>query len=184
MTGMRRGELAGLEWKDIDYEKNTISINRTGAYCKNIGIYTKEPKTAGSIRVITVSEIVIKQLKEYQEWYNINKANWGDRWIDSDRLFVQEHGEPICPNTIRFWLNKMLVENGMPHITVHSLRHTNITMQIAAGLLLQLPAEPDIQGLVQQQISTPTLLKALTNMRQKYWKIYLQMTIMEAKTLQ
>ena len=136
LTGMRRGELVGLEWKDIDYDKNTISISRTGAYCKSLGIYTKEPKTAGSIRIITVSEIVIKQLKEYQEWYNSNKANWGDRWIDSGRLFVQEHGEPICPSTIRFWLNKLLTENGMPHITVHSLRHTNITMQIAAGVPL------------------------------------------------
>ncbi len=51
MTGLRRGELAGLEWKDIDVERHTLSVNRTGCYSPLAGgVYTKEPKTEGSVR--------------------------------------------------------------------------------------------------------------------------------------
>ena len=137
MTGMRRGELAGLEWKDIDFENRRISINRASAFSKTKGIYTKAPKTEGSIRRISVSEVVIKQLEEYYEWYKATKQNWGDRWVDTDRLFVQEHGQAINPGTIRFWLQKLLKESGLPYVTVHSLRHTNITLQITAGVPLR-----------------------------------------------
>lgn len=137
LTGLRRGEIAGLEWKDIDFERHTLTVNRTGCYSKIAGgIFTKEPKTEGSIRKITISEILVEILKEYKIWYDEQRANWGDRWVDSDRLFVQEYGKPINPETIHYWLKKMLSNSRLPDITLHSLRHTNITLQIAAGVPL------------------------------------------------
>lgn len=137
MTGLRRGEIAGLEWKDINFERHTLTVNRTGCYSKIAGgIFTKEPKTEGSVRRITISEVLVEMLKEYKVWYDEQRANWGDRWVDSDRLFVQEYGKPINPSTIHFWLKKMLKESNLPDVTLHSLRHTNITLQIAAGVPL------------------------------------------------
>ncbi len=137
MTGLRRGELAGLEWKDIDFVLHTLSVNRTGCYSISMkSIYTKEPKTEGSIRRITISELLNEQLKEYKAWYDTQRENWGDQWEDSDRLFVQETGKPINPSTIHFWLKKMLKKANLPDVTLHSLRHTNITLQIAAGVPL------------------------------------------------
>lgn len=135
MTGLRRGEIAGLEWKDIDFERHTLTVNRTGCYSKIAGgIFTKEPKTAGSIRRMTISEVVVEVLKEYNVWYDEQRENWGDKWVESDRLFVQEYGKPINPETIHLWLKKMLEKSGLPQVTLHSLRHTNITLQIAAGV--------------------------------------------------
>ena len=137
MTGLRRGEIAGLEWKDINFERHILTVNRTGCYSKIAGgIFTKEPKTEGSVRRITISEVLVEMLKEYKVWYDEQRANWGDRWVDSDRLFVQEYGKPINPSTIHFWLKKMLKESNLPDVTLHSLRHTNITLQIAAGVPL------------------------------------------------
>lgn len=78
----------------------------------------------------------MEQLVAYKKWYDNTAELWGDRWVHSDRLFVQECGKAIAPDTVHFWLNKLLKESGLRHITVHSLRHTNITLQIAAGVPL------------------------------------------------
>lgn len=136
LTGMRRGEAAGLEWKDIDFENHIISIRRTSNYSKTLGIFTKEPKTEGSIRQISVPQLLLDTLKEYRLYYNDLADKWGAKWVHSDRLFVREHGEPMSPDTINFWFKKLLNGTDLPHVTVHSLRHTNITLQIAAGVPL------------------------------------------------
>ena len=53
LTGMRRGEILGLEWKDIDYEKNEISIERTSVYAEGLGVFTKSTKTENSLRKVS-----------------------------------------------------------------------------------------------------------------------------------
>ena len=136
LTGMRRGELCGLEWDDIDFEKETIMINRSVTVAKGFGPITKEPKTATSKRVIGISKHLIGVLREYKAWYDQYRVDVGDQWIESNRLFIQEFGKPIHPATVDFWMDKVCKAAGLPHRTVHSLRHTNITMQIAAGVPL------------------------------------------------
>ncbi|MDE7182505.1 MAG: site-specific integrase [Clostridia bacterium] len=135
-TGMRRGELAGLEWKDVNFKDGTITIRRTSNYSKSCGIYTKEPKTENSIRTITVSEIVKNQLYEYWLWYYSNKKSLGDKWIETDRIFIGKNGGSIAPQIFDMWLTILRIRQNLPQFTVHSLRHTNITLQIAAGVPL------------------------------------------------
>ncbi len=67
LTGMRRGEVAVLEWGDIDFENGTIHICRTSNHSKSKGIYTKEPKTENSIRTMSISNVLVEQLSEYRE---------------------------------------------------------------------------------------------------------------------
>jgi len=135
-TGLRRGEVAGLEWGDIDFENATIHICRTSNHSKTKGIYTKEPKTENSDRTMSISNMLIEQLLEYKKWYIRNKENWGDKWVETDRLFTGERGGPIDPNRFDAWLRKLKKDTDLPPFTVHSLRHTNITLQIAAGVPL------------------------------------------------
>lgn len=135
-TGMRRGELTGLEWKDLNFEERTLSICRTGNYSKLCGHYTKAPKTEGSVRTISLSETVINQLLEYREWYLNYRENLGRRWVETDRLFTGEHGGPISPESFESWLRILRRDFNIPHFTIHGLRHTNITIQIAAGVPL------------------------------------------------
>lgn len=136
LTGMRRGEVAGLEWSDIDFKTKRISVQRTSNYSKSKGIYTKDPKTKNSQRTLSISDMLVQVLKEYKEWYDDYKANWGNEWINSNRLFTKEKGEPADPNSIDRWLNYLLRDSNLPHVSVHSLRHTNITLQINAGVSL------------------------------------------------
>ena len=135
-TGMRRGELAGLEWKDVNFKDRTITIRRTSNYSKSCGLYTKEPKTENSIRNITVSEIVKNQLYEYWLWYYSNKKHLGNKWIETDRLFVGKNDGAISPQQFDTWLTMLRKRYDLPQFTIHSLRHTNITLKIAAGVPL------------------------------------------------
>ncbi|MGN0599211.1 MAG: tyrosine-type recombinase/integrase [Oscillospiraceae bacterium] len=136
-TGVRRGELCGLEWKDIDKERGVISIVRASQYQRHKGIVTVPTKNASSERAVKVPKIVFDILDEYKEYYNSLREQFGTAWTETDRLFVRVDkmpGKPINPDTINFWLDSFIKKNGLEHFTPHSLRHTFATLQISAGV--------------------------------------------------
>lgn len=133
-TGMRRGEVAGLEWKDIDFNTQKLTINRNSLYVASNGVITKRPKTKNSCRTITLSSYLINIINDYKQWWDKQKTLLGDLWLNTDRLFVQTNGKPINPCSITHWLNKFQIENGLRHISVHELRHTVITNFILADI--------------------------------------------------
>lgn len=134
MTGMRRGELCGLNWSDIDFEKGKIHIERSYSECPHKGMVLKDPKTVTSKRTISIPELLLSELKEYKVWYDERRRLWGDRWVESGSVFIQRSGERIHPANIKMWVNKTCALAQIPHYSVHSLRHTNITLQIMAGV--------------------------------------------------
>ena len=136
LSGFRRGEVAGLEWRDIDFEKGEISINRSVTTVKGFGMVLKEPKTETSKRTVTVPDTLMQVLKEYREWQQDRREQFGDYMQDNDFLFTQDNGERLYPSTFSGWMNKILKSANIDHYSLHSLRHTNITMQIAAGVPL------------------------------------------------
>jgi len=136
LTGVRRGELVGLEWADIDFKEATITIARSITTVSGFGVVEKEPKTESSKREIAISDKLLSTLAEYKAWYDQYQKSVGDRWTGTDRIFIGEDGKRIYPGTIDNWVDKICEAAGLPHRTVHSLRHTNITMQIAAGVPL------------------------------------------------
>ena len=133
-TGMRLGELCGLEWKDVDFGNEIITVRRSSQYISGRGIITKEPKNKSSIRTNKYPSVLFKLLKDYKVWQTRERLKLGDRWNDTDRLFTTYDGLPIHPNTLNTWLKKFLENTDLPHITVHSLRHTNATLLIAGGV--------------------------------------------------
>lgn len=135
--GLRRGELAGLEWKGIDYENKTMTIARSVQDIIGFGLITKEPKTENSKRTISMPDKPIEYLKEYEVWWLNQKKYLGDRLGNTDRLFCTEDGTDISPGLFRVWLQKTLAKAGLPKVTLHSLRHTNITLQLVAGVDMQ-----------------------------------------------
>lgn len=134
LTGMRRGELCGMEWSDIDFDNATITIARSLTAVRKVGLVLKDPKTESSKRVIAISDKLITVLTEYKAWYEEYREMHGDKWENSNRLFIGEYGGNIYPGTINMWMKRICQMAGLEERTVHSLRHTNITMQIAAGV--------------------------------------------------
>ena len=133
-TGVRLGELMGLEWQDVDFKNGIISINRSSQYLADMGVFTKVPKTESSIREIAIPEFIISLLKEYKLWYEEQKSICGELWTDSDRLFVQADGKPMHPSTISKWFVKYVGQIGLPVINFHGLRHTNASLLVAQNI--------------------------------------------------
>lgn len=137
MTGMRRGEVCGLEWSDLDFVNDTLTVNRSAIEVANMGVVTKDPKSEKSKRTISLSSSLIQLLKEYRSYWENITNQLGDKYDGNNRLFLQDIGKPMHPSTLRFWLRKVTEKLGLSDVNVHSLRHTNITMQIMAGVPLK-----------------------------------------------
>ncbi|HAS04149.1 MAG TPA: site-specific integrase [Dehalococcoidia bacterium] len=136
-TGVREGEIMGLEWADIDFENNTVKIERAGQYLPSKGIFTKDPKNEESKRILALPNNVMELLKQYKAHWNKRKLKLGDKWKKSERLFVTWDGRPGTPTWPGSWLTKFLEKNNLPHCSFHSLRHLNATMLIKAGIPLK-----------------------------------------------
>lgn len=116
--GMRRGEVMGLRWEDIDFKEKTINIRRAKVKADGHGIIEKEPKTEKSIRSISVSQRIIDILKEWRKKnldsvYVVNKYN---------------------PNTYSEHFRNLLKRHGLPHIRFHDLRHFAATFMLKEGI--------------------------------------------------
>ena len=133
-TGVRLGELMGLEWTDVDFKNGIISINRSSQYLSDMGVFTKVPKTESSIREIAIPEFIISLLEEYKLWYEEQKSIYDELWMNSDRLFVQADGKPMHPSTISKWFVKYVGQIGLPVINFHGLRHTNASLLVAQNI--------------------------------------------------
>ena len=133
-TGVRLGELMGLEWQDVDFKNGIININRSSQYLADMGVFTKVPKTESSIREIAIPEFIISLLEKYKLWYEEQKSIYGELWTNSDRLFVQADGKPMHPSTISKWFVKYVGQIGLPVINFHGLRHTNASLLVAQNI--------------------------------------------------
>ena len=133
-TGMRREELCGLEWKDINFDTSVIRIERASLYIPHEGIITDTTKNDSSTRYIKAPAVAIQLLKEYKRWQAQKRLSMGDRWVDCDRLFTKPDGMPIHPDTIGCWFRDFIRAHDLPDISIHSLRHTNAMLMINSGI--------------------------------------------------
>lgn len=134
LTGMRRGECCGLDWKDIDFRNCTISIRHSVMYLPEYGVYEDTPKTSSSIRTMKVGKDVIDLLAKYREWQESEAEKYAGQWIDSGKVFTAWNGKPINPGTVTSWFHDFVLRNELPYVSIHGLRHTNASLMIAAGV--------------------------------------------------
>lgn len=134
-TGLRRGELLGLEWKHIDLDKGTIQVKQTIAYA-NQKYIIKEPKTKNSIRTVTITESIIPEIKKYKSVWNKDRLQTGDLWEGGvyQFLFTSWNGKPLYPSSVGTWWRRFIKKHELKYIRFHDLRHTSATLLINSGV--------------------------------------------------
>lgn len=110
-TGLRRGELLGLKWEDIDLERGTIQVRRQIARIDG-EVVEALLKTKNSYRSVSIGQDAVEILKEQRE-----KTN-------SEYVFPSPTGGPISPDSVLHMLHRVLKRAGLPRIRLHDMRHT------------------------------------------------------------
>ncbi|RHO17056.1 site-specific integrase [Butyricicoccus sp. AM18-35] len=131
--GLRRGELCGLRWSDVDLEHQTITIEntRTQAGKKEI---EKGTKTASSTRTLYLPDTLCDMLKAAKEHQQACRAEYKNVYDDNDYVVVMEDGRPFRPNYLSELFGKFLADNDLPKIVLHELRHTFASLSNQAGI--------------------------------------------------
>lgn len=139
VTGGRRGEVLGLQWKNVDFTFNRIYIDTCVYYRPDIGIFTDKPKTKSSIRWIKLPESTMNMLQQYRdEYYLTLKSVAGTSWNDSGFVFIKDSGADIgkvmFPDSVTTYCSKFSKKYGLKHINPHAFRHTAASLLYFAGM--------------------------------------------------
>lgn len=177
-SGMRQGELLALTWTDIDFENNTITINKQLQRLKNfdenipestslhINRYTK----TSSGRVISTSPKIMEMLKNYKMEENKYKQMLGEAYRNKNLVFCKEDGNFIEPSTFQKFFKKCLKSAGIKQLNVHSMRHTFATRMLETKKV-PIKVVSEILGHATIQITLDTYSHVLPNLQAEAMQI-------------
>lgn len=133
-TGMRRSELLGLKWSDVDFIMSQIYVNRSLHHLKDGSYIFTEPKSAKSRRTIALPPSAILLLKEHHEKQKLERAMLGIPLTDNDLVFSTLEGKPLRPNTVTRAWETLAVRAGIKVIRLHDARHTHASIMLKQGI--------------------------------------------------
>ena len=134
LTGMRRSELAGLKWPDIDTKSGWLRVVRVRQRIYGHGIVEGQPKTHRSRRTVALSRSAVSVLESIKMNQIEMRLKAGPIWQHTDYIFTMENGAPIDPDNLSREFRRIVREAGLPHGTLHGLRHAYATALLSANV--------------------------------------------------
>ena len=131
-TGVRRGELVGLKWRDIDTSNAVLHVERGVAYTHATGVVTSTPKTSSSIRDVPLMPATVDVIEAYRLEYRKQNPS---TIIKDAYLFhrIDDIFHPVDPNAVTRRVKRFMRNSGLPDYSPHDLRHTCATLLLANG---------------------------------------------------
>ncbi|WP_440960589.1 tyrosine-type recombinase/integrase [Paenibacillus nitricinens] len=141
-TGMRKGEVLGLRWGDIDWEGKSLKIQQTVNWTPSKGIIFQDTKTSSSARRIPIGDMLISDLKERLQIIKNEKEEIGvENYKDHDLVCCYGNGEPIKPRRVTETFAFLTEKSELPKIRFHDLRHSHASMLLNNGINAKIGAE-------------------------------------------
>ena len=145
--GLRKGEIMGLKFSDFDTEERTLTVNRqigseltipkgNGFKIEKYSLVEKEPKTPNSYRTLRVPDVIMEELEQRRWLVAACKLRMGEQYQDNGYISCQPNGLLHGVTSMNNALSKLCKRNGLPHITVHGLRHMYATILLEQGVPL------------------------------------------------
>ncbi|WP_242272077.1 site-specific integrase [Bacillus cereus group sp. BfR-BA-01310] len=138
-TGMRQGEILGLRWKDVDFEKGLIHIRQTLSHGGKE--FIRGAKTKSSLRTINLSEATVRVLKGRKLTVSKENLSFGPIYEDLDLVACTSHKTPHNPTNVRRTFNRLIEAADVPKIRFHDLRHTHATLLFSKGINVKIISE-------------------------------------------
>jgi integrase len=138
--GLRRGELLGLHWDDIDWANKLIRItrNRIVVGAKSI---IKAPKTESGVRTVNIPNPLLQKLRQYRTKCIANRLQMGKNYTVTDFIIVHPNGKPIYPGYPSQMFTKLQKKTGLPKCRFHDLRHLCASIMLMQGVNVKVAKE-------------------------------------------
>lgn len=132
-TGMRRGEVLGLRWCDVDFDAGTISVRQTVVDVRGKPYIKATPKTRAGQRTIPIQTIILDELRAHRTAQKVRRVAVGEDWNDHGLVFAANNGNPISPRNAAREYTRLVKESGLPYIRIHDQRHSFASSAIEGG---------------------------------------------------
>lgn len=132
-TALRRGEIAGLMWSDIDFDKETITVMRQRVH-SDAGAVVADTKTEAGRRVLPIPATLLPVLKRAAARSKSERLAAGTKWRGTGYVAADEFGAPYYPTTLSALWKSALSSAHLPHVRLHDARHTAATLMHLNGV--------------------------------------------------
>jgi len=134
-SGLRRGELCGLRWSDVELDATRIVVREQATQVGHSVVYGP-PKTASGERVVDLDDVTVAVLRAHRAGQAAERLAWGPAYVDSGRVFTRENGEALHPETVTRRFARLVAAAGLRRVRLHDLRHGFASLALAAGVPL------------------------------------------------
>jgi integrase len=139
-TGMRRGEVLGLRWSEVDFDVARLSV-RQAVISVNYEIHLSDVKTGSGRRTIDLDDDTVSVLRRWRKQQAEERLALGGVRGSGDLVFCHPDGRPIHPDVFSQVFDRAVARSGLPVITLHDLRHTHATLLLKAGIPVKVVSE-------------------------------------------
>ncbi|MEV4662084.1 site-specific integrase [Micromonospora echinofusca] len=133
-TGLRRGELLGLGWADVDLDAGTARVWRQRVTVAGVVSVVDQTKTEAGDRLVPLFPGTVAVLRQWRAQQNRERLAWGPAWNDGGWVFTREDGQPLYPDTVGRAFRKRTEQAGLPRLRFHDLRHTFASIALNADV--------------------------------------------------